>query len=652
MMNSTQKSTSRIGKLIGKWLLRLFGFLLLVVLVVLIAARIKSLPGEKNTPFGMDRNHSVYVTAEDGTRIAIDVWLPDSLQADQRIPALVEGTRYWRAVQVSLLGRVLHLFGQPAPGMNPGGLARFFLKRGYAYVMVDVRGTGASFGVHDTEYSLQEIADYSAILDWIVDQPWSNGNVGAIGISYSGTTAELMTTTAHPALKAVAPLYSDFDAQFHLVTPGGVYQPAFVSLWSDMVSAMDANDLCGVSNATSEEPLSPMACFMQKLVVPGVKKVDGRKGGTLLKQAVAEHNSPNVEEMVANLEYRDSPFSSLGYSGMDNMAYARKDEIVASGIPMYINVGWFDAATVEGALARYVSFSNPQSVYIGPFSHGGGTDTDPFKPERAESVWSTQDQVDRFDAFFAYFLKNEGSAPRTGLNYYIMGADTWKETNTWPPRGMRDSVLFLSEGNTLSNAVPESEAAADDYSVDFEVGTSSRSRWMTQLGGGDVVYDQRKEMADRLLTYQTEPMERDMELTGTVVIDLWMSSDQTDGALHVYLEDIAPDGTVRYLTEGILRLKHRKVSTEEPVHPVFGPYHSFLEKDAELMPVDEPQLVSLGLYSTSALIQKGHRLRIAIGGADKTSFQRVPKQGPAPNWRIYRTAEMPSKIEFPLQAFK
>jgi putative CocE/NonD family hydrolase len=651
MSENTNPSKS-LGRRIGKWAGRVFLVLLILVLLILVMAKYKPLPGEEKTVFGVNQNHSVYVTAEDGTRVAIDVWLPDSLNADQRIPTLVEGTRYWRATQVGWMGRVLNLIGSQAPGAYPGSFAPYFMGKGYAYLTVDVRGTGASFGVHDTEYSLQEVADYAAVLDWIVEQPWSNGNVGAVGVSYSGTTAELMTTTAHPALKAVAPLYSDFDAQFHLVTPGGVYQPAFVSLWSDMVSAMDANDLCGLVNVGSEEPISAMECFMQKQVVPGVKAVDGRKGKSLLKQAVAEHNSPNVEEMVANLEFRDSPFSTKGYSGMDNMVYGRKREIEASGVPMYINAGWLDAATVDGALARFVSFSNPQSVYIAPFSHGGGHDTDPYKPKNGELAWSRQEQLDRLDTFFSYYLKNEGDVPETGLSYYIMGANTWKKTNTWPPENMMDITFYLEEGNELAVSSPEANNAPDHYTVDFEAGTSNLSRWMTQLGGGDVVYNQRAEMAEKLLTYQTTPFEQDMELTGTVVLDLWMSSDQPDGALHAYLEDIAPDGTVRYLTEGILRLKHRKVSEEEPVHPVFGPYHSFLEKDAEPMPANEPQLVSLGLYATSALIKKGHRLRIAIGGADQTSFQRVPKEGPAPNWKIYRTEAMPSKLVIPLQPFE
>lgn len=650
--NNKGTNSKSLGRRILKWGGRVLIGLLLVLLLILIMAKYKPLPGEENTAFDVPRNQAVYVTTEDGTRIAIDIWLPAGLSADDRLPALIEGSRYWRATKVTLLGRVLHLFGQPAPGVNPSGFARYFNSKGYAYIKVDVRGTGASFGVHDTEYSLQEVDDYYAVIDWVSSRPWSNGNVGAMGVSYSGTTAELMTITQHEALKAVAPLYSDFDAQYHLVTPGGVYQPAFLSLWSDMVAAMDENDLCALSSVSSGEPVTGFDCFVQQLFVSGVKPVDEKNGRRLLKEAVAEHNSPNVESLMSQLQYRDSPISTLGYTGLDNMPYGRKDEIEDSGIPMYVVAGWFDAATVEGTLARFVSFNNPQSVYIAPFSHGGGNDTDPYKPVSGELAWSQQEQLDRLEAFFAYYLKNEGDAPETGLSYYIMGADTWKKTETWPPEGMRDSIFYLDEANGLSASLAQVNTGSDDYTVDFEAGTSNQSRWMTQLGGGDVNYNRRAEMDEKLLTYQTEPFEKDMELTGTVVLDLWMSSDQEDGALHAYLEDIAPDGTVRYLTEGILRLKHRKVSEEEPVHPVFGPYHSFLEQDAELMPVNETQLVSLGLYNTSALIKKGHRLQIAIGGADQTSFERVPKEGPAPNWTIYRTIERPSRVVIPLQPFE
>ena len=86
-------------------------------------------------------------------------------------------------MQVGWMGRVLNLVGSKAPGAYPRSFAPYFLRRDYAYLVVDVRGTGASFGVHDSEYSLQEVADYAAVLDWIVKQPWSNGKIGTLGCS-------------------------------------------------------------------------------------------------------------------------------------------------------------------------------------------------------------------------------------------------------------------------------------------------------------------------------------------------------------------------------------------------------------------------------------------------------------------------------------
>lgn len=649
MTSENNPAKASLGRKIGKWILRILGGLVFLVLIIFLVAWLRPLPGDQNTPFGVDRNYSVYVPAADGARIAVDIWLPAGLTAADKIPAIMEGTRYWRASPVTLPGRVMGLFGQQVPGAAPSHFASYFMDKGYAYLTVDVRGTGASFGVHDTEYSLQEMADYSAILDWIIEQPWSNGSVGSVGVSYSGTTAELMTTTRHSALKAAAPLYSDFDAQYHLVTPGGVYQPAFVDLWSDMVSAMDRNDICALSSLFSEQEVTGTACTITEWVAGGVKPVDGPEGKKLLEEAVAEHNSPEVKTMISQLEYRDSPVSSLGYSSMENNAYGRKEAIESSGIPLYIVAGWMDAATADGALARFAAFDNPQSVYIAPFSHGGGNDTDPYKAADGQLAWSTQEQMDRLEHFFAAYLKEEGTPPELGLNYYIMGAGSWKQTAVWPPEGFDTLTYYLRADNQLSAEMPTEEAAADGYTVDFGVGTASTSRWMTQLGGGDVVYDRNRPELAKLLTYQTEPFEQDMELTGTVVLDLWLASDRPDGVVHAYLEDVAPDGTIRYLTEGVLRLKHRKVSEETPFYPTFGPYHSYLEKDAEPMPLGEPQQVSMGLYATSALIKAGHRLQVRISGADATTFERIPKEGPAPQWEVFRSSERASQVRAPVR---
>src|SRR5205085_7644838 len=86
-----------------------------------------------------------------------------------------------------------------------------FVPRGYALVVVDVRGTGASFGRRDSFRSPAERADYREIADWIVAQPWSNGATGATGISYMGAAADFLASTGHPGVKAIAPLLAVWD---------------------------------------------------------------------------------------------------------------------------------------------------------------------------------------------------------------------------------------------------------------------------------------------------------------------------------------------------------------------------------------------------------------------------------------------------------
>ena len=96
------------------------------------------------------------------------------------------------------------------------------MPRGYAVVVVDVRGTGASFGTRDSFRSPRERDDTSEIADWIVAQPWSNGALGATGISYVGAAADFLASTGHPAVKAIAPLSSVWDTYADNYFPGGI----------------------------------------------------------------------------------------------------------------------------------------------------------------------------------------------------------------------------------------------------------------------------------------------------------------------------------------------------------------------------------------------------------------------------------------------
>ena len=165
----------------------------------------------------------------DGVKIAIDFYLPDGLEPGQRVPTMLHQTRYWRSFDYRWL---IALFKDDRPRGVIGNYAERFLLQGYAWVDVDVRGSEASFGTRPIAWAPDEIKDGAEIVDWIVSQPWSNGRVGAMGISYSGSTAEMLLVNQHPAVKAVAPMFAGFDLYTEIAFPGGIHLTWFTETWS------------------------------------------------------------------------------------------------------------------------------------------------------------------------------------------------------------------------------------------------------------------------------------------------------------------------------------------------------------------------------------------------------------------------------------
>ena len=164
--------------------------------------------------------------------------------------------------------------------------------------------------------------------------------------------------------------------------------------------------------------------------------------------------------------------------------------------------------------------------------------------------------------------------------------------------------------------------------------------------GKDVLHlDDRNAADSLLLTYTTEPLKEDLQITGTPAITLHLSSTHQEGAVLVYLEDVDPNGRSRYITEGGLLLEHRKLS-KNPMSATV-PYHSFAQADAALMPVNEIEAITFKLWPTSVLIKAGHSIRIAIAGADKDTFDRVPTAG-TPTYKVYRSTDYVSFIDLPV----
>jgi putative CocE/NonD family hydrolase len=608
-----------------------------VIRVGLVLLFLSACLDRATTPTAQPRLQALYVTMRDGVRIAIDVWLPEDLQENQKIPTIMRATRYWRAQDI---------VGATTLEQDSNySRADTLNQAGYAYVCVDARGSGASFGTRPYELSPDEVRDYGEIVDWIVAQPWSNGRVGATGVSYDGDTAEFLMVNRHPAVKAVAPLYPDFNALDQLIYPGNVFLDFFTDTWGQAVWAMDMNDVCALQGVAGE------ACEQLKTQVRGVKPVDEDQDRSLLAEAVKDHEANmRVDVAAKGYAFRGDPWGPDGSTDIHELMAptGHLEAIEESGTAIFTRVGWLDAATTNGALSRFNSISNPQRVVIGALSHGGGFDADPFRPADTPPDPPRDKQMENLFAFFEPYLKHdEPLAMESEITYTTFGSGRWTTTTVWPPEGFTSKDWYFGPTGTLAASTPTTADGADLYTVDYTATTGEQNRWHTQMGGGDVVYPDRAEEDNKLLTYTSPPMETDVEITGHPLVTLFIRSTHEDGAFFVYLEDVAPDGRVTYLTEGQLRAISRKVSDDEPPYFLYGPYRTFTREDAAPLVPGEVAELTFDLWAISALIEKGHRVRVAIAGADKDNFARYPPSGD-PTITVERNQRYASKITLPM----
>jgi putative CocE/NonD family hydrolase len=568
------------------------------------------------------QDHSVYVPMRDGVRLAVDVHLPE-LAEGERVPALFELTRYWRSSENPRSGA-------PNPSTNP--LDRFLLEAGYAVVKVDVRGSGASFGTRPMEYGPIEVRDGYDLVEWAVAEEWCDGNVGAYGTSYTGTTAELLAATGHPAVKAVIPGWSDFDLYRSPARPYGLHASSLIDTWGALVRSLDEND-AGRFGAL-------------------VRRVDADADGELRAEAVAGHAANlDVGPAVARATFRDTAIGPGGETLDHGSAQGWKREIEEAGVPMLVLASWLDSGTAAGALRRFRTFSNPQKLVILASNHGGGSHASPYTVGASPRppVPPTEEQFGLRLDFLDHHLRGarNGVADWPAITYFNLGEEELVETDAWPPAGTERRRFHLAEGGALTTGAAAGPEGADVYTVDFGVTTGRSNVWATQLGTPVLRLDDRAAMDARMLCYTSAPLAEDLQVTGTPTVTLHVVSDHADGAFLVYLEDVDPSGRSRYVCEGGLRALHRRV-VRDPEGLQELPYHSFLEEDAEPLVPGEPAVLAIELMPTSVRFRAGHRIRLAIAGADADSFARVPAQG-TPELRVLRGAAQPSHLELPVQ---
>ncbi len=596
---------------------------------------------------------SQYLVMRDGVLIAVDVYLPRGLGEGEKIPAILHQTRYFRSME---LRRPLRWFlgGKPYDHTTLYAKRRkTFVERGYAWVDVDVRGSGASYGSRICPWSPDEIRDGAEIVDWIVEQPWSNGMVGAMGISYDGTTAEMLLVNRHPAVRAVAPRFSLFDTYVDVAFPGGIHDVWFTENWRRLNDALDKNAPAEIKG------------WWVDLFVTGVQPVDSDRDRSLRQGAVRAHednydvhagalsvacrddisdadpliNNPKIKELLAGDPI--DPEGSIGLFSPHN--YAR--EIEDSGAAIYSYSGWLDGAYPHSAIKRFLTIRTPGSrLILGPWNHGGGWNINQLSGPTPSSFDHEAELLRFFDAHLKGI--DTGIRDKPPVHYYTMVEEKWKTADTWPPPGLENASYYLNTDNRLTRAEPSGRKGSDAYRVDPAAATGSQSRWRNQIAvDAPVRYADRREQDRKLLVYTSAPLEDDMEVTGHPVVTLFVSSTAEDGNFIAYLEDVSPDGRVSYVTEGQLRAIHRRLSDREPPYVQTVPYRTFKRRDAlPLVPGETAEIV-FDLLPTSYLFQKGHSIRLALSGADASHFN--PLTDEPPDLRFHRNQAFLSRIDLP-----
>ncbi len=580
--------------------------------------------------------HSEYLEMRDGIKLAADICLPKKLEKDKIIPTILYLTRYVRSFETkfpfSLLSKTL--FGQISKKE-----IEFFTSYGYAVIIIDVRGTGASFGTRHMEFSPEEVEDGREIVDWIIAQSWSNKKVGSTGISYLGTTAEMLLVNQHPNVKACIPRSSIFDLYNDIAFPGGIRHGKFIEVWRDTTLSLDKNNLKYIG-------------AMANLVIKNPNPIKGDKKGVAYKTAHAQHqNNFDIFSGMYKITYRNDIHPDLGRSLDEFSVHYYKDKIEKSKTPIYRIGGWYDGALANSAIKGYLSTSNSVKLLVGPWDHGPAQHISPFvlSNKKTFSVWSEMLR------FFDFHLKDidNGIMEEPPISYFAMGKEEWRHTNTWIPEESKNKTFLCSANNTLTENQKDKLEGCLHYKIDKNFGTGGGARWnsltIKYRYNRRIAYNDWTKRTKNLLHFTSEPFTKNKELTGHASAEIYLSSNADDVQLFVYAETINKLGKVTHITEGQFRGLHRKESNKKSPLPTFAPYHTFNKEDALVWTPNKVEKLYFELIPTSHLIKKGERIRISIAGVDIDHFDEIDDPNCNPNeMQIFCTNEFPSSIHLPL----
>jgi putative CocE/NonD family hydrolase len=373
-----------------------------------------------------------------------------------------------------------------------------------------------------------------------------------------------------------------------------------------------------------------------------VQPVDGDSELRQLQAAVAERAKLD-EHSLDKVVYRDDPVGDRTFA--NSSAIAHVEAIRRAALPVRIGASWLDGTTAASALERFALLPDvPMQVVISSATHPGGLDADPFSAAAFELA--RPDATAQFSADVEFVQRVlSGTRIERSVDYVVLGAGVWKNTTQWPPADVRQELLQLS-ATGLSKGGSRDKTGEISYTLDPATSSGPLNRWSGQLGN-PIHYGDRRNAPGRLLSFDATPVSQDMELVGTAELCLVFRSNKKDGLVAAYLEDVAPDGRVTYLTEGVLRLLHRQTQGSS-CDPAPGTRRSFKRADGAPVTPGELMHVELPLLPTAALIRKGHRLRLSLAGADAGTFDALTGEAAA-TWNVAYGSADASRVILPLR---
>jgi len=271
-------------------------------------------------------------------------------------------------------------------------------------------------------------------------------------------------------------------------------------------------------------------------------------------------------------------------------------------------------------------------LIIGPWDHGGSQDISPFTRRGDAEFDHRTELLDFFDCH----LRGRERQRAGRVHFYILGAERWETSESWPPSDVQPHRLYLGARRRLDEkAAPE--ASVDTWAPDPEATTGNRARWNSLLGlKVPIGYGDCRARCEQMLCYDSPPLKASVEVIGQATVEAWIATEGDDAAVFAYLMDVAPDGRVTYITEGMLRALHRKGDLDR----------TYERRDGAPLEPGVAAKLCFEMLPAAYRLEEGHRIRLALAGADAAHF--APIEG-GRNWDVLRGGERASSIELPVR---